>query len=550
MVRLPVGPAPLYTVDIVLEIYDSLGAAAVQRGCVLAESDFSTQYLPCRVRVEPPGSTPDSVLALVQDVGVSLLERAVGAGDFVEYLTVAAAMLSLLNSPTMQSASSSRRQTGSQLTRLRAVRDVIAASFAAQLNPAFAHLLSARTLSAAATTLRFTVHVPKQVSPSAQRLLLSCGTSILTSSALDTRSSTEDVGVVTSLLREALEYSKINAKEVSDTEALEQQDRLEAMLLSLSRKALASHTAGQDGLTMVFSTFVTFGRVFPVVRSARGGMATLKTQLTVQLGGVYPEWGQRYVSVIMPDIHMADDQVKLPSDASCEASGAAAEVIVSVWRGNASWVRGVMGHAPGASLLGQYVQVSLHWHGRDGQDGKMSIRSLPAPLRLGITTLVPNRSIHATTGRQSVVAACVYLGPSGRTWLIDGMSVALNSSSASPYATPSSATSAGSVKEAVVCEASHLTSFTVVAEEAGCDGVPRSPRVLDRCRVCGGNDSCLDCDGVAFGNKTLDPCGICGGSNKLETCLGCDGRIYAPGAARVFDTCQVCGGNGNHRSLV
>ena len=54
---------------------------------------------------------------------------------------------------------------------------------------------------------------------------------------------------------------------------------------------------------------------------------------------------------------------------------------------------------------------------------------------------------------------------------------------------------------------------------------------------------------VAFGNKVRDPCGICGGSNKLASCLGCDGVIYPPGAARAFDSCKVCGGNGNHRSV-
>jgi hypothetical protein len=74
---------------------------------------------------------------------------------------------------------------------------------------------------------------------------------------------------------------------------------------------------------------------------------------------------------------------------------------------------------------------------------------------------------------------------------------------------------------------------------AGCDGVPNSRKVVDRCYVCGGNDACVGCDNVPFSLKTIDACGVCGGNNA--TCTGCDG---VPNSGKVYDRCGICGGDG------
>jgi len=252
----------------------------------------------------------------------------------------------------------------------------------------------------------------------------------------------------------------------------------------------------------------------------------------------------------MPDVALAEAAVRAPlALGSAPPAAAAVDVVIAVWRHNATFVRDVMGSGGVASdgpLLGRYVSVDLYWHGVAESESKIKVDSLAIPLRLGMSAVVPNTTLNATAGRTSNVAVCAFLEDSARSWGVRGMSFALNSSSVSPYSARSSTVEAGR-SALVVCEASHLTSFSVRAEATGCDDVARSPLVLDRCHVCGGNDSCVDCSDTPFGGKVFDPCGICGGSNALASCLGCDGFIYPPGAARVFDDCQVCGGNGNHR---
>ena len=86
----------------------------------------------------------------------------------------------------------------------------------------------------------------------------------------------------------------------------------------------------------------------------------------------------------------------------------------------------------------------------------------------------------------------------------------------------------------------NITSFhTVVDALAGCDGVAFSNLILDRCRVCGGdNSSCRGCDGVVASGKVLDGCNICGGDNS--SCSGCDG---IPNSGSVYDFCGVCKGD-------
>ncbi len=53
----------------------------------------------------------------------------------------------------------------------------------------------------------------------------------------------------------------------------------------------------------------------------------------------------------------------------------------------------------------------------------------------------------------------------------------------------------------------------------GCDGVVGSPLRLDKCGVCGGNNSCASgCDGKPNSTLTYDICGECGGNGK--SCMG------------------------------
>lgn len=295
------------------------------------------------------------------------------------------------------------------------------------------------------------------------------------------------------------------------------------MVLALTHKAVASYSIGQPPFLLPLNNFAIYGRVLPVQRAGGGGgggvVAILKTQSIVQIGGFYAEWGQNEVIVNMPDVTVKDADVKV-ADLTPPAAAPAVVLIVTAWRANASLVRGAMGAegraALDGALLGQYVSVSLMWHRLEGAQATVALLPLAVPVRLGFSSKVPNVTSHVLTGRQTKVAACVYLGSNARAWDLDGMSLALNSSSISNFsslvsATASSAVAAGDIRQ-VVCEAHHLTSFTVRAEETGCDGIPRTPLVLDRCRKCGGNNECVDCSNVPFGNLSRDPCGICGGS--------------------------------------
>jgi hypothetical protein len=73
----------------------------------------------------------------------------------------------------------------------------------------------------------------------------------------------------------------------------------------------------------------------------------------------------------------------------------------------------------------------------------------------------------------------------------------------------------------------------------GCD--PNDPsKKLDRCGVCGGNNTCFGCDGVRDSGVLFDACGVCGGDNS--TCRDCQGIVNGPSQ---FDVCGVCGGNGS-----
>ena len=57
---------------------------------------------------------------------------------------------------------------------------------------------------------------------------------------------------------------------------------------------------------------------------------------------------------------------------------------------------------------------------------------------------------------------------------------------------------------------------------AGCDGVPRSGKLLDACGVCeGDNSTCLGCDHIPNSGLVNDTCGICGGNNAT-----CQYNVY------------------------
>jgi len=77
----------------------------------------------------------------------------------------------------------------------------------------------------------------------------------------------------------------------------------------------------------------------------------------------------------------------------------------------------------------------------------------------------------------------------------------------------------------------------------GCDGVVvdlrfQTPKVVDSCQICGGNNNCTGCDGTPYSGLKFDACGICGGDNS--TCVGCDG---VPNSGNVVDKCGQCDGN-------
>eukprot|EP00727_Mastigamoeba_balamuthi_P004613 m51a1_g1415 putative lectin domain-containing protein (1303) ;mRNA; r:35350-40195 len=71
----------------------------------------------------------------------------------------------------------------------------------------------------------------------------------------------------------------------------------------------------------------------------------------------------------------------------------------------------------------------------------------------------------------------------------------------------------------------------------GCDGVAFSGKQYDECFVCGGNNTCRGCDGVAFSGKQYDECGLCGGNGM--SCYGCDGVKWS---GKILDDCGICGG--------
>jgi len=143
-------------------------------------------------------------------------------------------------------------------------------------------------------------------------------------------------------------------------------------------------------------------------------------------------------------------------------------------------------------LLLSLSRASSHTHTHTYTNTHTQVTGLTTPLRLVMSAHVPNQVRDPATGRYTNVAMCAYLGAGGGAWNIDGMTLALNSSSASPFSSPSSMTAGGGQRQ-VLCESSHLTSFSVTSEPAGCDYVARGALVLDRCARCGGNNSCVDC---------------------------------------------------------
>ena len=151
-----------------------------------------------------------------------------------------------------------------------------------------------------------------------------------------------------------------------------------------------------------------------------------------------------------------------------------------------------LSHSPPHTRIHPHTHTLTHSLTHLELGSHTQVTDLSTPLRLLMTAQVPNHTHDPATGRYTDVAMCAYLGAGGSTWNIDGMTLALNSSSTSPFSSPSSVTAGGGQRQ-VVCEASHLTSFSVTSEPAGCDYVARSTLVLDWCARCGGNNSCVDC---------------------------------------------------------
>ena len=88
-------------------------------------------------------------------------------------------------------------------------------------------------------------------------------------------------------------------------------------------------------------------------------------------------------------------------------------------------------------------------------------------------------------------------------------------------------------------KASNTQILQCERKELGCDGIPYSGKVFDLCDVCGGdNTTCTGCDGIINSGKKIDECGICDGDST--TCQGCDG---VPNSGLVVDVCGQCGGD-------
>ena len=88
-------------------------------------------------------------------------------------------------------------------------------------------------------------------------------------------------------------------------------------------------------------------------------------------------------------------------------------------------------------------------------------------------------------------------------------------------------------------KASNTQILQCERKELGCDGIPYSGKVFDLCDVCGGdNSTCIGCDGVVNSGKEYDECDICDGDST--TCQGCDG---VPNSGLVVDVCNQCGGD-------
>merc|ERR1712216_233066 len=108
------------------------------------------------------------------------------------------------------------------------------------------------------------------------------------------------------------------------------------------------------------------------------------------------------VSVLMPDILLP----LAPKDQAQVDTGAGVELLVTAWRKDASWIRGIIpSDAP--TLLGQYLSISLYWHSSDGEDAKIKVSSLPTPIRFRMKARVPETTFAAQSGRRSRVAVCV-----------------------------------------------------------------------------------------------------------------------------------------------
>ena len=134
---------------------------------------------------------------------------------------------------------------------------------------------------------------------------------------------------------------------------------------------------------------------------------------------------------------------------------------------------------------------------------------------------------------QHQVAACAYWD--GNMWEINGCSL-----------DKVVVTDSGAQDVRAICKCTVVGQHKVLDLPAGCDGVPFSTLIWDKCLMCGEDDStCKGCDGVANSGAKYDGCqgmynpkGLCGGDNS--TCAGCDG---IPNIGTVLDVCSVSGGD-------
>ena len=148
-------------------------------------------------------------------------------------------------------------------------------------------LLSARARAAIAKTVKSMAQEPKQVSFASQVKLVDAIAGLVAATDAATAEAMADWTEGLSWLREALENERGagggGAPRASD--ALLQQNRIEAAIVGAARKGIKWHAVAQDPIVLTLPSYSLLARVLPVSGDGRTTAPRLKTQSVMQLGG-------------------------------------------------------------------------------------------------------------------------------------------------------------------------------------------------------------------------------------------------------------------------